>query len=268
MGTAPRFLGSGKGPLRRVDPPVRLITGLLLLAAVLTAPAGVPAGVWMIPAVALLTAAAAGLPPRHLVRVLGLAVLFYGPLVTLLELPTFAPILRELAAAVRSGDAGAASAVLPGGDHPALRRIGSILLRGVASLVVTVATISTIRPAELPRAIGGLPLPANVRLILLQIVQQTGMLLNESLRVRDAVALRAGGAGRSELALARSLPVAWLSRVAARADRVAAAMEVRGYVSAALPTVEAPHRRGRAEVVAISGGLALLTAALALRIYA
>jgi energy-coupling factor transporter transmembrane protein EcfT len=208
-----------------------------------------------------------GLPPRNLTRVLALGLLFYAPLLSLLALPTLLPAMRALLEAALAGPDQIRAATATLRHDPAIATVGWMLLKGVASLTVTLAAISTLDAVTVRHAVAALPLPLNARLIVIQIIQQTGMLLDETARVRNAVTLRSGTrAARGGLALASALPVVWLTRVAGRADRVAAAMEVRGYMRAPLPPVTRPWLWQRSDIGAVAAGLLLIAGALLLRV--
>jgi energy-coupling factor transporter transmembrane protein EcfT len=239
------FLGSGRGPLTRVDPAVRLLFGAGMLAACVAAPGGSVAGSALVTAAALGTGAATGLPGRRAARILGLGLLFYVPFLLVLMLP-----------ALLGGRAGA------GGMASAATTMGAITLKGLASLLVTLSVASTLRPDQLHEALSRLPLPAGVRLLLIQIGHQTGLLFEETLRLRQVLAVRGAGSGlASSLRLVGGLPAVWLARVAHRADRVAAAMELRGYASQPMPSVTAPARWHGAEWAAMGAAACALAAA-------
>jgi energy-coupling factor transporter transmembrane protein EcfT len=260
------FFGSGRGPLASAVPAVRLLTGFLVLLAVLLVPAVPGAGVAMLALIVVTMLILTGLPLGILTRVLALGLLFYAPLVTLLALPTLFPTLRTILEAAAAGPEQARAAIATMRHDPAINRMGWMLLKGIASLTVTLTAVSTVNAEAVRQAIAALPLPANARLILIQIIQQTGMLLDETARVRDAVTLRSGSRGaRGGLALAGALPMVWLTRVAGRADRVASAMEVRGYMSAPLAPVTRPSFWQRSEIGAIAAGLVLIAGSIMLR---
>ncbi|CAN5668187.1 hypothetical protein BH23GEM8_BH23GEM8_23820 [soil metagenome] len=260
------FFGSGRGPLAGAVPVVRLLTGFLMLLAVLLVPSVPVAGAAMLALTVVTMLVLTGLPLSNLTRVLALALLFYSPLVTLLALPTLLPITRALLEAALGGPDQAWAAIATMRYDPAITRIGWILFKGVASLTVTLAAVATVNAVAVRQAIAALPLPASTRLILIQIIQQTGMLLNETVRVRDAVTLRSGSRGaRGGLTLAGAIPMVWLTRVAGRAERVAAAMEVRGYMSAPLPPVTRPSSWQRSDIGAIAAALLLIAGSIMLR---
>jgi energy-coupling factor transporter transmembrane protein EcfT len=258
------FFGSGEGILRRAAPAVRLMAGMLLLGAVLAAPAPHALGAALMVLVAAVALAASGLRLRYAARALALGLLLYAPLATLLAAPTLLPLLTEaLATRNEPGAGGQLLAALA--SDPAVRHVGLIVLRGTCALLVMISAISTIAPRDVHAALGALPLPRLMRLIMLQVVQQTGMLLEETRRVRDAVAVRGGGAGGAGALLA-ALPAAWLPRVAGRAERVAMAMDARGYASAPLPAIATPSRWSAFDAVAIGAGGATVVAAILLRV--
>jgi energy-coupling factor transporter transmembrane protein EcfT len=262
----PGFFGSGAGPLRRAAPAVRLLTGGLVLAAVLLLPAWPAENGWVMLALATAMALACGLPLRHGLKALSIGLLLYTPLVLLLAAPTLAPLVSEAFRALFEGEEAARRWLLAAAADPATGHMAGIVARGVCSLIVSIATLATLTPGDVHPALGGLPLPRTARLILLQVVQQTGMLLDETRRVRHAVAVRGAGTGAlTDLVLVRSLPAAWLARVAGRAERVAMALDVRGYVEAPLPAIPLPHRWSAADGVALGLGTVALLGALLLR---
>ncbi len=105
-----------------------------------------------------------------------------------------------------------------------------IILRATAGVLVVGATLSTVTRSQLCDFIERLPLPRLVRLILVQIVHQTDTLLRETRRLTAAFQLRQGrGSWRRSVSLIGALTSVWLPRILFKADRVASAMELRGY---------------------------------------
>ncbi len=236
--------GCGRGPAVHLVPPMRLLVGALLFAACMVAPTSRLPGAILAAATALAWLAACR-PPWRFVRAalgLGLAVLLpYAMLVALL-------------------------AEGAGRDTPlgTLISVGDLLLRGGSGLLVSVATLTTLRISELDEALATLPVPAAVSAILVQIVHQTGTLTYETRRVAAAMSVRgASTRGRAAWNVLRSLPHVWLPRVVQRADRVAAAMELRGFCE---PTTCARPRRRQTWRDAIAFALALVTLAAAIAI--
>jgi energy-coupling factor transporter transmembrane protein EcfT len=129
-------------------------------------------------------------------------------------------------------------------------------------LLVSVATITTLRASDLREAVVALPVPAAVSAILLQIVHQTATLAYETRRVASAIAVRgASTGGLTAWRLLSSLPRVWLPRIVQRADRTAAAMELRGYCEPRLEPGERPGWRDGAALALVLFALALAVAA-------
>ncbi|MDI7267871.1 MAG: energy-coupling factor transporter transmembrane component T, partial [Myxococcota bacterium] len=106
----------------------------------------------------------------------------------------------------------------------------SVFLRGMTGMFVSIATVTTLTAADLHEALVRLPVPRMVSAILVQVVHQTGVLVHETRQVASAMAVRgASTGGRTAWRVLSSLPRVWLPRVLRRAERVGAAMELRGY---------------------------------------
>jgi energy-coupling factor transporter transmembrane protein EcfT len=215
--------GCARGPAGRLAPHVRIAAGALGFATCMVAPTSTWAG-----ALIAATAAAGWLllcrPPIRLVRtilVLGVAVLLPFFLLT----PFVTP------------EAGTEPFTVP------LAIVGGLFVRGLCALVASVATITTLSASDLREGLVRLPVPGVISAILIQIVHQTATLAYETRRMASAISVRASSAGsRTAWRLLASLPRVWLPRIVGRADRVAAAMELRGYCEADVAG------RGRARV--------------------
>ncbi len=199
--------GCGRGPVRRLSPQARIVAGGMVLAACLLAPTS-GSGVALLAVAAGGWIAVCGLPWRVLraIVVVGAAALL--------------PVVLLAGVAAGGGVARWAGAV------SSLAVTGELLLRGLAATVVAASTAAVLRMTDLRAGLAALPVPGVVAAITLQIVHQTGALLEETGRVAAAVTVRASGRGRMRLLV--SLPGVWLPRLLARAERVADAMEVRG----------------------------------------
>jgi energy-coupling factor transporter transmembrane protein EcfT len=238
--------GCGRGPAVRLAPAMRLVAGVLLFAACMVAPTS------RLPGAALAAATALGWlvvcrPPWRFVRavlVLGLAVL----------LPYF------LLVALLADGAGLAA------PPATLASAGALLLRGASGLLVSAATLTTLRISELDEALAALPVPSALSAILVQIVHQTGTLAYETRRVSAAMSVRgASTGGHTAWRLVSSLPRVWLPRIVQRADRVAAAMELRGFCEPGHDG-RSPRRFGWLDGLAIALALVVLATAIAVRI--
>jgi energy-coupling factor transporter transmembrane protein EcfT len=106
----------------------------------------------------------------------------------------------------------------------------AMLVWGAGALVSTLATVTVLSMGDLREGLLRLPVPALVSNILLQMVHQTATLAYETRRMAAAMAVRGAISNRqSGFKILTSLPTVWLPRVIERADRIAAAMELRGY---------------------------------------
>jgi energy-coupling factor transporter transmembrane protein EcfT len=142
----------------------------------------------------------------------------------------------------------------------------TILLRGLGGMLVCTATVTSLTAADLREALLRLPVPGIVSAILLQIVHQTSTLFYETRRVAAAMAVRgASSGGATAWRVLASLPQVWLPRVIVRAERVGAAMELRGYCDGHLQPFHATAL-GLADLGTLGVAAAALGSAVALRV--
>jgi len=206
--------GSGKGPLRNLDPRTRLMVGFLVFAGCLISSPYEVMGLALLLGGLAIYILATGLPARICVRVLILCGMMLGPLFFL------SPWIEA------NGGARASGEVLKG----QLSIPWKIVARGTASVLVAAATASSLTLWELKRALARTPLPKGPVLVLFQILHQSHILLDESWRMARAAILRGATDGWKPRVLAiRSLPQSWLPRLLERAKRVAMAIELREY---------------------------------------
>lgn len=230
--------GCGRGPAMQLSPQARLAAGGMALAACLLPP---PAGV----GIGVAVTAAAGWAAAC------------GPPAKVLVLPLAGAVAGLLPVAVLAG----VGVGWDAGMGAALGVATELALRGAAAAVVAVATAATVTPAELEAGLAALGVPRPVAALLLQILHQTGVLLEEVGRVGIALTVRSGGRGGVRLAAA--LPEVWLPRLLGRAERVAVAMQVRGVGEAELAGgPQSPWRRRDTLALLPLGVLVVLAAAL------
>jgi len=204
--------GCARGPALRLAPHVRIVVGTGLLTACLLA----PATSW--PGVLLALGSSCGWlcvcwPHWRTAR----SVLVFGS-AALLSYLAFAFLL-----VLATGAAGA----------PLAPVLAKLLVGGSSTLLVSVASITALSMADLQQGLVRLPVPRMAAAIFLQIVHQTATLVYETGRVASAMAVRdAASGGVIAWKVLSSLPRVWLPRIVQRADRVAAAMELRGYCEA------------------------------------
>jgi energy-coupling factor transporter transmembrane protein EcfT len=112
--------------------------------------------------------------------------------------------------------------------HTQFAYAGALALRSMCVLYIAVSTISVLPFCELNQAFARLPIPRSVAGFIVQLINQTMMLLEETGRIVEVLQLR-GISGVKGLHVVRSFPVVWMIRILFRAERLAAAMSVRGY---------------------------------------
>ncbi|MBP7866997.1 MAG: hypothetical protein KA419_13730 [Acidobacteria bacterium] len=199
--------GCGRGPVKRLEPRARLLAGAGALAACLLAPAASWPGTGAIAATVLAWLAACRPPARRTLAAAGLGCVLFGPFFLLV------PFLPPTSA-------GPAGFTVP----------WSVCAKGFGCLFVSLGTVAALGVADFHDGLARLPLPRIVRAILGQIVHQSGHLAAETRRLTSALAVRgASGGGAAALRLVVALPTVWLPRLLQRAERLAMAMEVRGY---------------------------------------
>jgi energy-coupling factor transporter transmembrane protein EcfT len=235
--------------VKRLAPQTRIAAGAMLFVAGLAAPALSLPGVILVAAVTAVWIALCGPPGRTVRAFFGLGLAMFLPYVLL------APLLFKGRAAPP-----------PAGWIGALAVPWDILLHGLAGLLVATATLSTLSAGEMRSGLLALPVPRLVTGILVQIVQQTASLLAETKRVAAAMAVRgASGGVRALLRALASFPRVWLPRLVVRAERLAAAMELRGYAEADL-RLFGRSKAGPADAAAAALALCVLALAAALRL--
>ncbi|MFH0899563.1 MAG: ATP-binding cassette domain-containing protein [Pseudomonadota bacterium] len=207
--------GSGRGPVANLAPHMRLLAGALTFASCMVAPAASTLGSLFAVTTTVVWLAACR-PPARTVR----ATAFLG---LVLFLPYFLLLPWLLPATPPSPSAASTW-------WTALAIPWTVLLRGICGMLIAVATVACLSVSDLFVGLSQMRIPGVVALILLQIVQQTATLLYETKQIASAMAIRgAAGRGTAVWRVLSSLPQVWLPRVMARAERVAAAMELRGY---------------------------------------
>jgi len=232
--------GCGRGPVSRLAPQTRIVAGAALFGACTAAPVTSRLGLALLVSVALLWLLACRTPLRIVGAALLLGCALFLPYFLLLPLIHGSPGLEDWAAATR----------VPLG----------VLAHGLAGMLVSIATVTTLSASDLREGLLRLPVPTLVAAILLQIVHQSAGLAYETRRIAAAMSVRgASGSGLAAFRVLASLPQVWLPRVLIRAERVAGAMEVRGYCEQDLVSFGAP-RLGGPDV----GALLIAFAALAL----
>jgi hypothetical protein len=106
----------------------------------------------------------------------------------------------------------------------------SAAVKGAAAMLALMAPMAGLPVHHWSAAIVRLPLPRHVRLLLEQILHQSEVLGLETRNTYRALTVRSARRGiAGVMTFSHTLPSVWLPRVALRAERVAIAMDVRGY---------------------------------------
>lgn len=136
-------------------------------------------------------------------------------------------------------------------------------IRGTGCIFVCAATIASLDLAEFSTGLGDLPIPRTLAILIIQIVHQTAMLTNESWRISSALRIR-GLPSRftTRLRFLPALPAIWLLRIMNRAERVAVAMDLRGFEVITRTTRES---RSFPDVLAVAAAILLLGASITIR---
>jgi energy-coupling factor transporter transmembrane protein EcfT len=93
---------------------------------------------------------------------------------------------------------------------------------------IAASTISVLPLSEIHQALMPLPIHRSIAAFILQLINQTMLLLDETGQIVNVLRLR-GVSGIKGLRIILSFPVIWMVRILFRAERTAAAMTVRGY---------------------------------------
>jgi energy-coupling factor transporter transmembrane protein EcfT len=237
--------GGARGRVQLLSPRARIVCGACVFAACLAAPAASPAGVAFILAAVVIWGAFVR-PPAEVVR----GALIFG---LILFLPYFllAPVIRMEGAGV--------------GWREALLPPWKVFIRGLAGMQVSIATVSSLTASDLRSGLLSLPVPGVVSAVLIQIVHQTAVLFYETRRIASAIAVRGGTSGPgTAVRVMGSLPRVWLPRILDRVERVAAAMEMRGYAGFDLGTMDEDEEHTH-DLYALVTAFTLLVSAFALR---
>ncbi|OGJ87373.1 MAG: hypothetical protein A2268_14565 [Candidatus Raymondbacteria bacterium RifOxyA12_full_50_37] len=201
--------GSGNGPALRLLPQTRMLCGTAVFTSCMLLPFSTSAGTACAVGLTALWCLLCGMPLRRAVLCLGIA----GAL--------FVPILL-MTPWIQAGDAH--NSAMAG----RLAASGTIALRASLCLFISFATITALPLSEAHTAFAGLPLPRTAAVLLVQMLNQTLFLIEETGRVIRAIRLRGAGRGL-HVRLLFSFPVVWMGRMLFRAERTAMAMTMRGY---------------------------------------
>jgi cobalt/nickel transport system permease protein len=216
----PQQFGSGNGLLARLSPQARLLCSMLVLVTALTSLLDPLAGIFFTLCVSAVFLLICGVPLRHLMRASIAVVSMSAPVLCYVIIAssdafTFSP---ETSLTV---------------DAAMQQHVVIVALKGMSCALIVVGALSTVSFSELYDSLARIPLPRIVLLLMLQILHQTKLLLDETARISDAFAIRGATSGmKAPVLVLRYFPQTWLPRIVAKSERVANAMELRGYGTA------------------------------------
>lgn len=147
-----------------------------------------------------------------------------------------------------------------------LRVPWSLAFKGLGVMLLTSSTLSTMTPFDFTLSVLALRLPSPLAFLCQQILHQTGMLIQETQRIALSIALRGLTQGwRLRLKIVKWIPLAWLPRVTARAERVALAMELRDFLELAPRNLKDPI--SFRDLFALLAGAAILATQIGLNLW-
>ena len=136
-------------------------------------------------------------------------------------------------------------------------------LRSTACVFVCASTMAVLDMADFGAALGTLPIPRIIKHLIMQIAHQTAMMTNESQRISAAVRIRGLPLGLAyKLRFLPAVPTIWLLRIMNRADRIGAAMDLRGFE---FFTRASPANFSLMDGLAVTTALLMLGASLSIR---
>ena len=244
MTSLPDLWGTGSARMRRLSPSARLACGTLVFATCLVAPVP-PPGIFIGCGAAIGWVALCGLPARRLHALCLYSMALFLPLFLL------TPWLE--AAGPARGNSWLDASEIP----------LAMSLRGTCCVFVCASTMAVLDLADFGTALGPLPIPRIIQHLLMQIAHQTAMLTNESQRISAAVRIRGLPSGfTSKLRFLPAVPTIWLLRIMNRADRIGAAMDLRGFETC---TRASPANFSLIDGLAVTIALLMLGASISIR---
>ncbi len=235
------ILGASKGMVSRLAPRTRILAGVLVFLACLALDAGTGAGLAALAVTTLTWLVAARAPARLVGKVLLFGMVMLGPVLVL------TPFVDA-----------------PSGTPGGLAVTFAVFAKGMATLVVATVTASTLTLAQAHEGLATLPLPRLVTAIVLQIFFQAGLLGRETTRMARAMILRRSGGGTWQgIAVLAGVSTVWITRLIVKVERIAKAMEVRGFDG--MERLHPTSAAGTADAVALALTGAWLVAVIAAR---
>ena len=238
------YWGCGKGLLKILHPHIRILSGFLVGCSCLLIPLQSIPGVILITIITVCWCLLAAMPMRMLLRCAIASIILFIPFFLI------APWIAT--------DTSTAS--------PMIYRFlvsGTIALRSTCCLFVTASTIAVLAIQDVHQGIAFIPMPRIIALLIVQLINQTMLLIDETTRIISVLRIR-GASEYRNIRLLFSFPVVWMVRMLFRAERTAAAMTVRGYGIDSIPVEKV--KLSFADMLMIFGTSAIFIIVILLRL--
>jgi energy-coupling factor transporter transmembrane protein EcfT len=239
------FWGCGKSPLKSLHAHIRILSGILLGCSCLLNPLQSITGIALMAITTTCWCVCAAMPVKMLVRCVIASLILFFPLLLLTPWITVGSFTT-----------------VPITDR--LAQAGAIALRSTCCLFIAASTIAILAIQDVPRGLANIPIPRTFVVLIVQLINQTMLLMEETLRIVGVLRLR-GASGVRGIRVLFSFPIVWMVRMLFRADRTAAAMTVRGYGIEAV-TVNESVKLTIADVLTIICASAVLVTSVLMRL--
>jgi len=239
------FWGCGKGPLKYLHAHIRILSGILLVGSCLLIPLKSVIGIVFISVAATCWCILAAMPGKMLIRCAIVSLILFFPFLLLTPWMTIG-----------------SSTMISMTDR--IAQAGTIALRSICCLFIAASTIAVLAIQDVHRGLAYIPIPRTFVVLIVQLIHQTMLLTEETLRIIQVLRLR-GASGVRGIRVLFSFPIVWMVRMLFRAERTAAAMTVRGYGIEAIMT-DKSIQLTIADVLTIIGVSAFFVASVLMRL--
>jgi hypothetical protein len=215
------FWGCGNGPLKSLHAHIRILSGLLLGVGCLLIPSQSVTGIILMAAATTGWCVLAAMPVKRLIQCAIASIILFSPFFLLtpwiiVDATSTAPLADRFAQA------------------------GMIALRSTCCLFIAASTMAALAIQDVHHGLAIIPIPRTVVLLIVQLINQTMLLTEETLRIIGVLRLR-GTSGMRGIKVLFSFPIVWMVRMLFRAERTSTAMVVRSYgIEAAMANESVP----------------------------
>ena len=203
------FWGCGNGPLKSLYAHIKILSGILLGSSCLLIPLQSIIGICLMTIVVTCWCILAAMPVKMIIRCAIASLILFFPFFLLTPWMIVG-----------------SSTVVPMVDRFA--QAGAIALRSTCILFIVASTIAILDIHDVHRGLACISIPRAIIILIIQLINQTILLMDETLRIIRVLRLR-GASGVRGIRVLFSFPIVWMVRIMFRAERTAAAMIVRGY---------------------------------------